>query len=78
MDSEGLALASTAAATLVTLLTTEAWTKASREIASLWHRFRPSQAAGVEAELAQARADVLAGDQAVTRAVVTEWEGRRR
>ena len=76
MDSESLALASTAAATLVTLLTTEAWTRASQEIASMWHRFRPSQAAGVEAELAQARADVLAGDQAVTGAVVTEWEGR--
>jgi hypothetical protein len=75
VDSESLALASTAAATLVTLLTTDAWTWASREIVSMWHRFWPSQAADVEAELAQARADALAGDQAVIRAVTTEWEG---
>lgn len=76
MDSESLALASTAAATLVALLTTEAWTWASQEIVSIWRRFRPSQAADVGAELARARADVLAGDEAVARAVVTEWEGR--
>lgn len=52
MDGESLALASTAATTLVTLLTTDAWAKAKQEMASLWQRFRPEHADVVAAEIA--------------------------
>ena len=54
MDTEIAALASTAAATMVTLLTTDAWTRVKEEISGLWRRFRPEHAATVAADLAAA------------------------
>jgi hypothetical protein len=78
VDSESVALASTAAATLVTLLTTDVWAKAKQEIAGLWRRFRPEHAEVVEAELTDARVEALAGGEAVASALATEWESRLR
>jgi hypothetical protein len=82
MDTESVALASTAAATIVTLLTTDAWTQVKKEVAGLWRRFRPEHAAAVEDDLSAARQEALAaaaaGDEAVPRALATEWESRLR
>lgn len=78
MDAETAALASTAAATVVTLLTTDAWERAKHEIGGLWHRFQPDRAAAVEADLAQSRTEALAGGEPAARALAAEWESRLR
>jgi hypothetical protein len=78
VDAESAALASTAAATVVTLLTTDAWGQVKKEIGGLWRRFRPSHADVVEADLTEARQEVLAGDEVVARTLVAEWESRLR
>lgn len=78
MDGESLALASTAATTFVTLLTTDAWAKAKQEFAGLWRRFRPEHADVVEAELADAHHEALAGGEAVASSLAAEWESRLR
>jgi hypothetical protein len=78
VDAESTALASTAAATVVTLLTTDAWGQVKKEIGGLWRRFRPSQADAVEADLTEARQEALAGDEAVARMLIAEWESRLR
>jgi len=76
VDGETAALASTVAATLVTLLTTDAWTGAKNEIVAVWQRFRPAHADVVEADLTQARDEAVAGDKAVVRTLTAEWESR--
>ncbi|MGD0553504.1 MAG: hypothetical protein ABSA93_00850 [Streptosporangiaceae bacterium] len=76
MDGESAALASTAAATLVALLTTEAWARAKSEIVAVWRRFRPAHADAVEADLTQAHEEAVAGDEAVARTLTAEWESR--
>jgi lipase chaperone LimK len=82
VDTESVALASTAAATLVTLLTTDAWTQVKKEIAALWRRFRSAHAAAVEADLNAAREEALAaaeiGNETVVGALTAEWEARLR
>lgn len=78
VDAESAALASTVAATLVTLLTTDSWIQVKKEIGDLWRRFRPSHADAIQADLAQARETALAADGAVASALVTEWESRLR
>ena len=82
MDTEIAALASTAAATMVTLLTTDAWTRVKEEISGLWRRFRPEHAAAVAADLAAAREEAVAaaaaGDEAVPGDLATEWAARLR
>lgn len=76
MDGESAALASTAATTLVALLTTDAWKRATSEIVALWRRFRPAHADAVEADLTQAHDEAVAGDEAVARTLTAEWESR--
>ncbi len=78
MDSETGALASTAATAVVALLATDAWALVKKELGDLWRRFRPSHAEVVEADLVQAREETLAGDEAVARALIIEWESRLR
>ena len=78
MDSESAALVSSAATTVVALLTTDAWTQVKKEVGGLWRRFRPSHAETVEADLAEAREEALAGGGTVTGALVSEWESRLR
>jgi hypothetical protein len=78
VDSESAALASAAATTVVALLTTDGWTQVKKEVGGLWRRFRPSHAETVEADLAGAREEALAGGDAVTGTLVTEWESRLR
>jgi hypothetical protein len=82
VDAELSALTSTAAATVVQLLATTAWEQARSAVGRLWRRAHPERAETVQAELEEARAEVLAarqdGDERVEQALVGEWQGRLR
>lgn len=78
MDAESVALASTAAATMVALLTTDAWTQVKKEVGGLWRRLRPAEADVVVAELGRSRDEAAGspGDSAVIDALKAEWNAR--
>jgi len=82
MDAELLALANTAGTTVVGLLVTDAWGKAKSAVGVLWQRVHPDRAAAVQAELEEARAEVVAaraaGDETDEPALVVEWQARLR
>ncbi len=82
VDPELAALTSTAATTVVKLLATTAWEKAKSAIGGLWRRVHRERAETVQAELEEARAEVLAvrqvGDEQAEQALVGEWQGRLR
>ncbi|WP_422733080.1 hypothetical protein ACN26Y_18005 [Micromonospora sp. WMMD558] len=82
MDAELLALANTAGATVVTLLATDAWETAKSAVGSLWQRVHPERAEAVQAELVEARAEVVAaraaGHDEVEPELVREWQRRLR
>jgi hypothetical protein len=82
MDSELTALTSTAATTVVQLLTTAAWEQATSAVGGLWRRVHPERAETVQAELAESRVEALAarqvGNEQVEQALVDEWQGRLR
>jgi hypothetical protein len=76
VEPEAVELASAAATTLVTLLATDAWGQVKDGFGALWRRFRPEEAAGVEADLTAGHAEALAGDGVVLRALALSWESR--
>jgi hypothetical protein len=80
VDTEIVALASTAATTMIGLFATDAWSQAKREISGLWQRFRPEHAAAVDADLVQAHSEAVAaagrGDEQAINELKTEWESR--
>jgi hypothetical protein len=80
LDAEIAALSSAAAATLVTLMTTDGWDGAKKALAGLWRRRHPDQAQAVEADLdvahADARAALAAGDEQALADLVAEWRAR--
>jgi hypothetical protein len=80
VEPELAALTSTAAATVVKLLATAAWERATSAVGGLWRRVHPERAETVQAELEDSRAEVLAarraGDEQVEQALVGEWQGR--
>jgi hypothetical protein len=82
VDPELTALTSTAAATVVKLLATAAWERATGVVVGLWRRVHPERVQTVQAELEDSRAEVLAagqaGDEQVEQALVGEWQGRLR
>jgi len=82
VDAALAALASTAGTTVVTLLATDAWQRAKAGMGALWRRVYPDRAQVIEAELVEAREEVVAaraaGDDAVEQALVGEWQGRLR
>ncbi|MEU6315651.1 hypothetical protein [Streptomyces sp. NPDC047014] len=82
MEAELVALTSTAATTVVGLLATDAWEQAKLAVARLWVRGRPEQAGTIEAELVEARAEVLAfrraGDDGAEEDLTAEWRARLR
>ncbi len=82
MDPALAALAATAATTLVASLSTDAWERAKAAVAGVWRRVHPETVDAVEAELVQARAEVLtareAGDEQAEQALVDEWQSRLR
>ncbi|MBV9448051.1 MAG: hypothetical protein JO345_19380 [Streptosporangiaceae bacterium] len=76
MDAELAALASTAATTIVTLLTTDAWDQVKQKVTMLWHRFMPDQADALETGLARDRLEIQAADATMARAITLDWESR--
>jgi hypothetical protein len=81
MDGELVSLASSAAATVVTLLATDAWTQVREEIGALWRRLQPGhteQVADAEAALNRDREEIAGsgGDDGVGRALRADWETR--
>lgn len=78
MDGDGATLAYTAAATLVALLTTDAWTRAKAEVVAFWRRLRPSHADLIESDLTRAHDEASAGGEAAAGTLTAEWESRLR
>ncbi len=84
MDAELVALASSTATTVVGLMATDGWEQAKRAGAALWRRSRPGEAETVEAELGEARAQLLTARQAgdggaeVEVDLTAEWRSRLR
>ncbi|KAB8184835.1 hypothetical protein [Microbispora catharanthi] len=76
------ALALAAASALVSVLASEGWQDGRRAVVALWRRARPEQAPAVEADLAEARTELLAareaGDEQAEQALVVEWRQRLR
>jgi hypothetical protein len=65
MDPELLALASTAAITVVKLLTTDGWEKAKQGLGKLWRRVQPERAERIEAAVFDSREDLLTAKERV-------------
>jgi hypothetical protein len=82
MDPDLAVLSSTAATTLVTLMTTDAWERARSAFAGLLQRFRPSQAGALSEDLEATRVEVIAarqsGDEETERELLNEWRTRLR
>ena len=82
MELELAALAHLAASTVVGGMATAGWESAQRAMGELWRRVHPERADTVEAELGEARAEVLVarrnGDERVERELVGEWQARLR
>jgi hypothetical protein len=80
MGAEIAALSSAAAATLVTLMTTDGWEGAKKAFAGLWRCHHPDQARAIEADLdvahESARAALASGDEQALADLVAEWRGR--
>jgi hypothetical protein len=82
VDPEITQLASTAATTLVQLLTTEGWQRTKERFASLWRRAQPDRADAVAVEIEVTRDDLLAAqqgdDEEAAAELRAEWQGRLR
>src|SRR5260370_2019777 len=76
MDGELVALAGSAATTIVTLLASDGWGEVKEMIGGLWRRFRPEQADAAEQELDRAHAEIATADETVFLAISREWESR--
>jgi hypothetical protein len=77
MDPELMSLASTAGATLVALMTTDAWKRAKGAVIDVWRRHRPGAVTNLEADLDEVRAEVLATkNHPAEDAAVASWENR--
>lgn len=61
MDTEAVALLTTAGTTVVGLMATDAWQQTHDGLVRLWHRFRPEHADAVGRELATHRATIDGG-----------------
>lgn len=76
MGAELASLASSAAASITNLLATDAWEQVKEKIGVLWRRFRPDQAADVEAELDRGHLEIRDSDETVALAITRDWESR--
>jgi hypothetical protein len=76
------ALAVSAGTQVVALLATDAWEATKAAVGSVWRRVHPERAELVEAELADARTEIVAaraaGDTSSEEALAGEWQGRLR
>ncbi|HEY9475860.1 MAG TPA: hypothetical protein VIS06_18660 [Mycobacteriales bacterium] len=82
MDAELVELAGTAGTAIVTLLATDVWERTKTAVGGLWRKVHPDRADTVAAELAEARAELLAaraaGDTQTEHDLVGEWQARLR
>jgi hypothetical protein len=80
MDPELVALASTAAITVVKLLTTDGWEKAKKGLGTLWRRVQPERAERIEAAVSDSRQDLLTAKERgeAEQEAVTQWDSRLR
>jgi hypothetical protein len=79
LDGELVSLASSAAATVVALLATDAWTQVRAEIGALWRRLRPGlDGQAAEAVVTRDRAEITGspGGAGPDEALRAEWEAR--
>jgi hypothetical protein len=81
LDGELVSLASSAAATVVTLLATDAWIQVRTEVGALWRRLRPGpdgQAAEATAAITRDRAELVGSPagNGTDQALRAEWEAR--
>src|SRR5260370_8565471 len=76
MDAELATLASSAATTIVTLLTTDAWGQVKQKMTVLWRRFKPDQPDALEAEFARDRLEIQHRDATMARTITLDWEAR--
>ncbi|GAA1192443.1 hypothetical protein F4556_006657 [Kitasatospora gansuensis] len=63
MDAELMALASSAATTVVGMMATDGWESAKRAVAAVWRRRRPEEVETIEAELVETRTELLTNRQ---------------
>jgi hypothetical protein len=68
------ALAMAAATALVSAMATGAWQTAQSAVLALWRRVHPDRVATLEAQLGEARSDLLAGDPAAAEDLTNEWK----
>lgn len=81
MDPQIVDLARTAGTTVVALMATHAWEAARDQVVTLWRRFQPERADGVEEELEASRDELLGAgetDGQVETDVAAEWQARVR
>jgi hypothetical protein len=82
VESELTELASTAASVVVKSLATTAWDKAKDGIGALWRRVHPERAETIQAELGEARSEIIearkAEDERAEQDIVAEWAVRLR
>jgi hypothetical protein len=82
VEVELTALAVAVGSKVVALLATDAWEATKAAVGSVWRRVHPERAEVVEAELVEARAEVVAartaGDEQGEQALAGEWQGRLR
>lgn len=76
MDAELTVLASSAATTIVTLLSTDAWDQVKAKVGALWRRFRPEQVEAIEEELVRGHLEIGNADETVALAITKDWESR--
>ena len=73
-------LALAAATALVGAMATQSWEAARTSVMAWWRHVHPASAAGAEADLAVARADVLrareSGNTELEEALATQWQGK--
>ncbi|MFF5173288.1 hypothetical protein ACFY3U_11690 [Micromonospora sp. NPDC000089] len=82
MDEQLVMLADVAGSTVVALLATDAWQTARSAMGSLWRRVHPDRGDATEAELTEARAELVDAhrhsEKALADALTIEWQQRIR
>lgn len=63
-----------AATALVSAMATSAWQTAQSTVLALWHRVHPDRVATLEAQLGEARSDLLSGDPTAAKDLTIEWK----
>jgi len=82
VETDLATLLTSAATTLVKLMTTDSWTEVKAGFVALWQRHHPEQAEAIEADLEASRASAVVGrqdgDGHVEAELAAEWRSRLR